>query len=324
MRTTYLSKIEKELRLSYGSDIVSLVGDNPLKRERLSTQIPGLDYILGGGLPFGAITEILGDEGSGKTTLALHLVAECQARKGISVIIDAEHALDFSYAERLGINLDDVLLVQPNSGEDAFRIAHKVMNHKVKLFSDKQIDAPLLIIIDSVAALASERELNPEDIAKNYVSPLALLMSAGIRRITSLIGKSKVCFVFINQLRVDIGAYGNPNKSPGGRALKFAALVRLQLTPGKKYKDGQEIKIKSVKNKTHIPFLETIVKVVYGFGIDSFHSLFNLAQETEVITRKGGWYYFNGRRFRGMDGTVSELKSDSEFYDDVVFEVNRQ
>jgi len=308
---TIIETIVGDIQKKHGAEAVALMSANPLQRKRLSTQCVSLDYILGGGLAQGTITEIMGAEGSGKTTLALHIVAECQRQGGIAMIIDAEHALDTVYMKAVGIDAKSLIICQPATGEEAMKIAYQVMESKIELANDK----PLVIVIDSIAALATEAEFTGE-ITDYKISPLARFMSDILRRITSKVSDSKAVFVCLNQLRTKIGGYGNPMISSGGKALKFYASARIELRPSKKIMSenkgfkGQIIHVKTVKNKTYIPFLEADFQIIFGQGINIAHSIVQMAIELGVVTRSGTWIRWgDNRKYQGVKAFVDELEA---------------
>ena len=251
-----------------------------------------LDHALGvGGIPRGRVTEIFGPESGGKTTLALHIMAEAQKQGGLATFIDAEHALDVTYAKRLGVDCDGLLVSQPDTGEQALEIAEVLVRS----------GAMDVVIIDSVAALAPRAEIDG-DMGDIHMGLQARLMSQALRKLTSCIGNSMTAVIFINQIRMKIGVmYGNPETTPGGLALKFYASVRLDIRKTGNIKEGQEVvggrtRVRVVKNKVAPPFKEAEFDIIYGEGISTVGDLFDMAVKTEVINKNGGWYSFNDER----------------------------
>ncbi len=251
-----------------------------------------LDYALGiGGVPRGRVIEIFGPESSGKTTLALHIIAEAQKRGGSAAFVDAEHALDANYAKTLGVNTDDLLISQPDTGEQAREITEVLVRSGA-------IDA---VVIDSVAALVPRAEIDGE-MGDSLPGLQARLMSQALRKLTAAISKSRTSVVFINQIREKIGVmFGNPETTTGGRALKFYASVRLDIRRISALKDGEEVigsrvKVKVVKNKVAPPFREAEFDIVYGEGISRLGSLLDLGATHRVVEKSGAWYTFNGER----------------------------
>ena len=251
-----------------------------------------LDYILGvGGYPKGRVIEIYGPESSGKTTFALHAIAEIQKKDGKAAFIDAEHAIDPLYAQNLGVNIDELILSQPDSGEQALEITEM-------LAKSGAID---LIVVDSVAALVPQAELNGE-MGDAQVGLQARLMSKALRKLTAVLNKSNCTIIFINQLREKVGIlFGNPETTTGGRALKFYASVRLDVRRGDTIKSGEEIlgnevKIKVVKNKVAPPFKNAVVEITYGKGINKQAELLELAVKFDIIHKSGAWFEYNGEK----------------------------
>ena len=251
-----------------------------------------LDYILGvGGYPKGRVIEIYGPESSGKTTFALHAIAEIQKKNGKAAFIDAEHAIDPLYAQNLGVNIDELILSQPDSGEQALEITEM-------LAKSGAID---LIVVDSVAALVPQAELNGE-MGDAQVGLQARLMSKALRKLTAVLNKGSCTIIFINQLREKVGImFGNPETTTGGRALKFYSSVRLDVRRGDVIKSGEEIlgnevKIKVVKNKVAPPFKTAVVEITYGKGINKQAELLELAVKFDVIHKSGSWFEYNGEK----------------------------
>jgi recombination protein RecA len=268
-----------------------------------------LDAALGvGGMPRGRVVEIYGPESSGKTTLALHVIAEAQRRGGMAAFIDAEHALDASYAAKLGVDTDNLLVSQPDSGEQALEIAEV-------LIRSGAVD---VLVVDSVAALVPRSELEGE-MGEAQMGLQARLMSQALRKLTSIVSKSKTCLVFINQLREKIGVmFGNPETTTGGRALKFYASIRLDIRRIASLKEGDVVigsraKVKVVKNKVAPPFREAEFDILYGEGISKEGDLLDLGVDHKVVEKSGAWYAFDGERMgQGRENARQFLKENTD------------
>ena len=298
-----ISQIEKQfgkgtiMRLGEGTHLIKDI-------EIVSTGSLGLDIALGvGGLPRGRIVEVYGPESSGKTTLALHVVAEVQKNGGVASFIDAEHAMDIQYARKLGVKTDDLLLSQPDSGEQALEIADM-------LIKSGGVD---IVVIDSVAALVPRAELEGE-MGDAQMGLQARLMSQAMRKLTASISKSNTILIFINQIRMKIGVmFGNPETTTGGNALKFYSSVRLdirRLTPIKKGEEivGNRTRVKVVKNKVAPPFRSTEFDIYYGQGISRAGELIDLAEKYEILEKSGTWYSYAGERLgQGRDNIINFL-----------------
>ena len=295
------------------------MGDAPkVNIESISTGAMNLDIALGiGGIPKGRIVEIYGPESSGKTTLTLHIIAESQKAGGVAAFIDAEHALDPSYAAALGVNIDELLLSQPDSGEQGLEIAGK-------LIDSGAVD---LVVIDSVAALVPRAEIDG-DIGDSHVGLQARMMSQAMRKLSASINKTKTIAIFINQLREKVGVmFGNPETTPGGRALKFYASVRLDVRGNTQIKGtgdekdtnvGKETKIKVVKNKVAPPFKEAFVEIMYGEGISKTGELIKIATDLDIIKKAGAWYSYNDEKIgQGSENAKKYLADHPEVFDEI-------
>ena len=290
-----MSQVERQ----FGKGSIMRLGSRPiLSVPVIPTGSLALDKALGiGGLPRGRVVEIFGPESSGKTTLALHAVAEAQRQDGVAAFIDAEHALDTAYARKLGVNCDELLVSQPDTGEQALEIADMLVRSGA-------ID---ILVIDSVAALVPRAEIEGE-MGDAHMGLQARLMSQALRKLTGTIAKTQTCVVFINQMRMRIGVmFGNPETTTGGNALKFYASVRLDIRRVNTLKEGQEIigsrtRVRVVKNKLAPPFAEAEFDVVYGEGISRTGDLLDVAVDQGIIEKSGAWYSFNGERIgQGRD-----------------------
>ena len=306
-----LSKIEKDFGKGSIMRMNSQeVNDVPV----IPTGSITLDMALGvGGLPRGRIIEIYGPESSGKTTVALHVVAEAQKAGGTAAFIDAEHALDPVYAKALGVDIDELYVAQPDNGEQALDICEALVRSGA-------ID---VVVIDSVAALVPKQEIEG-DMGDSHVGLQARLMSQALRKLAGVISKTNALAIFINQLREKVGVmYGNPEVTTGGKALKFYASVRMDIRKSEPIKDGSNVignrtKIKIVKNKVAPPFRSCTVDMIFGEGISQASSLLELAVEREIIKKAGAWYSYNGNRIgQGRENTVKYLKENPEFYAEI-------
>ena len=297
---------------AYGDGSIMRLGDARALRhiEVIPTGALAIDLALGvGGVPRGRVVEIFGPESSGKTTLMLHVIANAQKAGGLAAFIDAEHALDPAYAKKLGVNLDDLLVSQPDSGEEALTICET-------LARSNALD---VIVIDSVAALVPKAELEGE-MGMATMGMQARLMSQALRKLTAILNKSKTTCVFTNQLREKVGVmFGNPETTPGGKALKFYASVRIDIRRKDTIKDaagnaiGNHVKVKIVKNKVAPPFAEAEFDIVYNHGIDKEGSVLDVGIETGVVEKKGAWLQFNGELIgQGKDAAKKALVEKPE------------
>ena len=298
---TTINQINKD----FGQGTIMTINSSGLGSiPRVSSGILSLDLILGGGYPTGRIIEVFGPESSGKTTIALKAIASSQAEDGICAFIDAEHALDPVYAKNLGVDINELLISQPDNGEMALDIAESLIRS----------GAISMIVVDSVAALVPKAELDG-DMGDAHVGLHARLMSQAMRKLTGIISKTNCIVIFINQIREKVGVmWGNPETTTGGRALKFYASVRLDVRKKDQVKDGSEAignktVVKSVKNKTYPPFKKTEFDIIYGKGPDEVGSIIDFASEREIINKGGAWYTYNGMRFHGKPALVEYFQS---------------
>lgn len=309
---TALSQIEK----NFGKGAIMRLGQNTgMAIEAISTGSIALDAATGiGGLPRGRIIEIYGPESSGKTTLALHVVAEAQKAGGEAAFIDAEHALDPVYASALGVDIDSLLVSQPDNGEQALEITEY-------LARSGALD---VIVVDSVAALVPKAEIEGE-MGDSHVGLHARLMSQALRKLTGAVAKSNTVVIFINQLREKVGViYGNPEVTTGGRALKFYSTIRIEVRRVEQIKGvgnefiGSHTKAKIVKNKVAPPFKNAEFDIMYGEGISKYGEILDLAVEMDIIRKSGAWYYYGEERLgQGRDNVKEYIKSNPEFCDDI-------
>lgn len=307
---TAISQIRKEC----GAESIIRLGDGPEKVSAISTGSLTLDLALGvGGLPRGRIVEIYGPESSGKTTLALHVVAEAQKQGGTAAFIDAEHALDPVYAKAIGVKVDDLLVSQPDCGEQALEIAEK-------LVSSGAVD---VIVVDSVAALVPRTEIEGS-MGESSMGVQARLMSQALRKLSGSISKFNCIVIFINQLRDKIGVmYGNPETTTGGRALKFYASVRIDVRKGEPLKNGAEVygnhtKCKVVKNKVAPPFRTAEFDILYGTGISRSSEIMDIATEFDIIEKSGSWFSYKGEKIaQGKDNARKYLEDNPDIMKEV-------
>lgn len=307
-----MAQIEKQ----YGKGAIMRLGQSAgdTTIEVLPTGCLTLDIAIGvGGLPRGRIIEIYGPESSGKTTVALHAIAETQKAGGVAAFIDAEHALDPVYAKNLGVNLDELYVSQPDTGEQALDIT-------ASLVSSKAVD---IIVVDSVAALTPKAEIEG-DMGDSHVGLQARLMSQALRKLTAITSKSKTCIIFINQLREKVGVmFGNPEVTAGGKALKFYASVRIDVRKADALKEGGEAygnhtKAKIVKNKVAPPFKTAEFDIIYGKGISNEGCILDLGVDYGFLQKSGAWYSYNGEKFaQGRDKAVEYLANNPEIRDEL-------
>lgn len=309
-RQKALDEALKKIERSYGKGSIMKMG------EKVDTQVStvpsgslALDVALGvGGYPRGRIIEIYGPESSGKTTVALHAIAEVQKKGGIAAFIDAEHALDPKYAAAIGVNIDELLLSQPDTGEQGLEIADA-------LISSGAVD---IVVVDSVAALTPRAEIEGE-MGDSHMGLQARLMSQALRKLSGSINKTKTIAIFINQIREKIGVmFGNPETTPGGRALKFYSTIRLEVRRAEQIKSGTDVmgnrtKIKIVKNKVAPPFRTAEVDIMYGVGISQVGELLDMAADRDIIKKSGAWYSYKDERIgQGRENAKSFLEADPE------------
>ncbi len=306
-----LADIEKQ----FGKGAVMRLGDNPhMKMDVVSSGCLSLDIALGiGGYPKGRIIEIYGPESSGKTTFALQAIAEVQKTGGRAAFIDAEHALDPVYAKRLGVNTNELILSQPDTGEQALEICEALVRS----------EAVNIIVIDSVAALVPQAEIDGE-MGDSHVGLQARLMSQALRKLSGTINKTNTIAIFINQLREKVGVmFGNPETTPGGRALKFYSTIRLDIRRNEQLKVGDKVMgnkttVKVVKNKVAPPFKTAVVDIMYGEGISREGELIDLGSEAGILEKTGSWYSYNGEKLgQGKENVKLLLKDKTELRDEI-------
>ena len=311
-----------DLDKQYGKGAVMKLGEQASQNvEVISTGNLELDLALGvGGVPKGRVIEIYGPESSGKTTVALHIVAEAQKKGGICAFVDAEHALDPAYAKKLGVNIDALYISQPDTGEQALEIAEALVRS----------GALDVVVVDSVAALVPKAEIDGE-MGDSFVGLQARLMSQALRKLTGIVSKTGTIAIFINQLREKVGVmYGNPETTPGGRALKFYASVRLDVRRGEQLKNGSEVignrtKVKVVKNKVAPPFRVAEFDIIYGQGISREGTLLDMAVARDIIHKSGAWFSYKDQRIgQGRENTRQYLKDNPEVAQEIDAEIRRQ
>ena len=310
-----LGMVINNMEKDFGKGAVMRLGDESVQDiETISTGSIGLDYALGvGGLPRGRITEIYGPESSGKTTLAIHVIAEALKQGGICAIIDAEHAFDRFYAEKLGVDVNNLWIAQPDNGEQALDIAEQLINSGA-------ID---VLVVDSVAALTPKAEIEGEMGDKN-VGLHARLMSQAMRKLTGTISKTRTCCIFINQMREKIGVmFGNPETTTGGNALKFYSSVRIEIRPSSLIKNGEDVigrvaKVKVVKNKVAPPFMRAEFDIMFGEGISKSGEVLDLAVEHGIVKKSGAWFSYDGSKLgQGRDAVKRVLADNPELAQEI-------
>ncbi|KAI9132930.1 recombinase RecA [Acaryochloris sp. CCMEE 5410] len=316
-----LDLVLKNVERSFGKGSIMRLGDAArMQVETISSGALTLDLALGGGLPRGRVIEIYGPESSGKTTVALHAIAQIQKNGGVAAFVDAEHALDPVYAAALGVDVSELLVSQPDSGEMALEIVDQLVRSSA-------VD---LVVVDSVAALTPRAEIEG-DMGDSHMGLQARLMSQALRKITSNICKSGSTVIFLNQLRQKIGVtYGSPEVTTGGNALKFYASVRLDIRRIQTLKKGTDMygiraKVKVAKNKVAPPFRIAEFDILFGQGISTLGCLVDMAEETNIIVRKGAWYSFDGNNIgQGRDNTIQYFADNPEFTDSVEQQVRQR
>lgn len=320
--TLSISSTLEAIRMKFGDEAIMKLGEKPkVNVNAIPTGSIGLDAALGvGGMPRGRIIEIFGPESSGKTTLALHVVAEAQKREGICAYIDAEHAMDPEYAKRIGVKTDELLISQPDTGEQALEIVESLVR-------SGKMD---VIVIDSVAALTPKDEIEG-DMGAHHVGKQARLMSQALRKLTGIVAKSKSVVIFINQIRMQIGVmFGNPETTPGGKALKFYTSVRLDIRRIAQIKKGEEImggrvRVKVVKNKVAAPFRQTEFDLMYNEGISQEGEIIALGEKMNLIIKTGTSYSYGEEKLgRGYDATRQFLKENHNIRDEILGKIRQK
>jgi len=314
-RNEALKKTLQDIEKQHGKGSVMRLGDSPLEKiDAISSGSISLDLALGiGGYPRGRIIEIYGHESSGKTTIALHAIAEAQKLGGYVAFIDAEHALDPVYAKELGVDTDELILSQPDTGEQALEITEA-------LIRSGAVD---MVVVDSVAALVPEAEISGE-MGDSHVGLQARLMSQAMRKLSGVINKTNSTVIFINQIREKVGImFGNPETTPGGRALKFYSSVRLEIRRGEQLKTGNDlignkVNIRVVKNKVAPPFKAVSLDLIYGKGISRSGDILDLAADANIVKKAGAWYSYGETRIgQGRDNAKTYLEENKELYDEI-------
>lgn len=309
----------KHIEKQYGKGAVMILGEAPKQQiDSISTGAINLDIALGiGGIPRGRIIEIYGPESSGKTTLALHIIAEAQKKGGIAAFIDAEHALDPIYASNLGVNIDGLIVSQPDTGEQGLEIAESLVRSSA-------ID---VVVVDSVAALVPRAEIDG-DMGATHVGLQARLMSQALRKLAGAISKSNTSVIFINQLREKVGVmFGNPETTTGGRALKFYSSVRMEVRRGEPIKKGEDIignrtRVKVVKNKVAPPFKQVEFDIMYGEGISKLGAILDMASDVDIIKKAGAWYSYEDERLgQGRENAKDYLEKNPDLLNEITEKV---
>ncbi|AAP27648.1 TPA: recombinase RecA [Bacillus cereus] len=316
-RQAALDMALKQIEKQFGKGSIMKLGEQAERKvSTVSSGSLALDVALGvGGYPRGRIIEIYGPESSGKTTVSLHAIAEVQRQGGQAAFIDAEHAMDPVYAQKLGVNIDELLLSQPDTGEQGLEIAEALVRS----------GAVDIIVIDSVAALVPKAEIEG-DMGDSHVGLQARLMSQALRKLSGAINKSKTIAIFINQIREKVGVmFGNPETTPGGRALKFYSTVRLEVRRAEQLKQGNDIvgnktKVKVVKNKVAPPFRVAEVDIMYGEGISREGEILDMASELDIVQKSGAWYSYNEERLgQGRENSKQFLKENTDLREEIAF-----
>ena len=317
-----LENVIRNVEKQYGKGSIMILGEeNVVDIPAISSGSLSLDIAMGiGGYPRGRIVEIYGPEASGKTTLALHAIAEAQKRGGAAAFIDAEHAFDINYAKKLGIQVDSLVVSQPDYAEQALEIAETLVRS----------NAVDVVVIDSVAALVPRSEIEG-DMGDSHMGVQARLMSQALRKLTAAVSKSKTCLIFINQLRSKIGVmFGNPETTTGGNALKFYSSMRLDIRriASIKEKDavvGNQVRVKIQKNKMYPPFREAIFDIIYGKGIDRLSDMVNVAEADGFINKSGSWYNYGDEKLgQGIANAVKTLKDNPQIIKDIVVKIKEK
>jgi recombination protein RecA len=321
-KDTGIDEAIRQIQTKFGEEAIMKLGDKPkVNVDAIPTGSIGLDSALGiGGLPRGRIIEIFGPESSGKTSLALHVIAEAQKRGGVCAFVDAEHAMDPEYSKRLGVNIADLLISQPDTGEQALEITESLVR-------SGKMD---VVVIDSVAALTPKDEIEG-DMGAQHVGKQARLMSQALRKLTGIVSKSKTIVIFINQIRMQIGImFGNPETTPGGKALKFYTSVRLDIRRIAQIKKGDEVvgartRVRVVKNKVAAPFKSTEFDILYGEGISREGEIIALGEKYQLISKSGSTYsYYDIKLGRGYDATRTFLKENKKIADKILKEIRKK
>lgn len=314
-----ISQIEKQ----FGKGSIMKLGDNSIKKtvDVIPTGCMTLDFALGiGGVPKGRVIEIYGPESSGKTTVTLHILAEAQKLGGTAAFIDAEHALDPSYAKKLGVDIDNLYISQPDTGEQALEICESLVRSGA-------VDC---VVIDSVAALTPKAEIDGE-MGESFMGLQARLMSQALRKLTAIVNKTNVCVIFINQLRDKIGViYGSPETTTGGKALKFYSSIRLDIRKVDVIKDGTEIignrtRVKVVKNKLAPPFKTAEFDIMYGLGINNEACVIDLAINFDIVQKSGSWYSYNGEKIgQGKDNVKIFMQNNPTIFETIQTQIKEK
>ena len=321
-RTKALEAALSQIERSFGKGSIMRLGDDSvLEIEVIPSGSIGLDHALGvGGIPRGRVTEIFGPEASGKTTLTLHIIAEAQKAGGVAAFIDAEHALDAKYARALGVNTNDLLISQPDNGEQALEITETLVRS----------GAVDIVVVDSVAALTPRSEIEG-DMGDSHMGLQARLMSQALHKLTAITSKSHTAIVFINQIRMKIGVmFGNPETTTGGNALKFYSSVRLDIRRIASIKDGDQVigsrtRVRVVKNKVAPPFREAEFDIIYGKGVSNSGELLDIASNSGIVNKSGSWFsYGNDRLGQGRENAKQFLQDNPEIYNDVLAKVKQE